>query len=98
MAALRGRIQDAGMRNQSGLVRFGIFGLALGAGAVTGSLLVPGEIGALLRGYGAMLIPAALYLFAGLAIRGFVGRNQPHLAATPHRPTGSAGDTSSFRL
>lgn len=63
------RAHHAGMRNLSGLVKFGLAGIALGTAAVVGSLLVPGEFGALLRGYGAMLLPAAAYLFAGLGLR-----------------------------
>lgn len=63
------RAHHARMRNLSGLARFGLAGLALGTIAIVASFFVPGEIGALLRGYGAMLLPAAAYLFAGLGLR-----------------------------
>ena len=57
------------MRNLSGLVTFGLAGLILGVAAVAAGFLISGEVGALLRGYGAMLLPAAAYLFAGLGLR-----------------------------
>lgn len=75
------RAHHALMRNLSGLVKFGLAGVALGTAAVVGSLFVPGELGALLRGYGAMLLPAAAYLFAGLGLR--------HILAS-HRDEGPA--------
>lgn len=62
------------MRNLSGLARLGIAGLALAAAAGAIGLLVPGEVGALLRGYGAMLVPAVVWLFAGLALRHVAAR------------------------
>ena len=58
------------MEQRNGLARLGIAGIALACVAVVGGLVVPGEVGALLRGYGAMLIPAVAWLFAGLALRG----------------------------
>ena len=57
------------MEQRNGLARLGVAGIGLAAVAVAGGLLVPGEVGALLRGYGAMLIPAVAWLFAGLALR-----------------------------
>ena len=66
-----------GMRNLSWLARSGIAGLALGIIAIGASLVLPGEVGALLRGYGAMLLPAAAYLFAGLGVRHLIGHRQP---------------------
>lgn len=70
------------MRNLSGLARLGIAGLSLAAAAGGAGLFVPGEVGALLRGYGAMLVPAALWLLAGLAVR--------HVAARRARPAPAA--------
>ena len=77
------RAHHAHMRNLSGLARFGLAGLALGTLAIVASFIVPGEMGALLRGYGAMLLPAAAYLFAGLALRHFLAgqRNESHARA-----------------
>lgn len=66
------------MSNMSGLGRLGVVGLGLAAAAVGAGLFVPGEVGALMRGYGAMLVPAVLWLFAGQAVR--------HLAARRQRP------------
>ena len=57
------------MEQRNGLARLGLAGTGLAALAVLGGTLVPGEVGALLRGYGAMLIPAVAWLFAGLALR-----------------------------
>lgn len=70
------------MHNLSGLARLGIAGLALAAAAVGAGLLVPGAVGALLRGYGAMLVPAVAWLFAGLALR--------HVSARRGRPAPAA--------
>ena len=74
MASRRDRRHDACMHNISGLARLGIGGLAVAAAAVAAGLLVPGELGALLRGYGAMLLPAVTWLFAGVAVRHLVAR------------------------
>lgn len=65
----------AEMRPRSGLARLGACGLVLAAAALIGGALVPGDGGALLRGYGAMLGPAVAWLYAGLALR----------AVLPHR-------------
>lgn len=65
------------MQNLSGLARLGIGGLALAAAAVTAGFMIPGELGALLRGYGAMLLPAVTWLFAGVAARHMVTRRHP---------------------
>ena len=84
MAAATGRTHHMAMRNLSGLARFGLAGLVLGAVAVTASVLIPGEFGALLRGYGAMLLPAAAYLFAGLGLRHLLAhRDGDERTATP---------------
>lgn len=73
-----------GMHNFSGLARLGIGGLALAAAAVTAGFLAPGELGALLRGYGAMLLPAVTWLFAGAALRHMVARRR----TVAHTPSG----------
>lgn len=73
------------MRNLSWIARFGIAGLALGCAAVGASVALPGEFGALLRGYGAMLLPAAAYLFVGLAVRHLVGHRHPAQERAPLR-------------
>ena len=73
------------MRNLSWLARTGIAGLVLAVIAIGASLILPGEFGALLRGYGAMLLPAAAYLFAGLAVRHLMGQRQPARERSPLR-------------
>lgn len=62
------------MRPLSGLARIALFGVVLTAGALGGGLLLPGEVGALLRGYGAMLVAAVAWLSAGLALRATLAR------------------------
>ena len=81
------------MRNISGLARLGIGGLILAAAAVITGFLVPGELGALMRGYGAMLLPAVTWLFAGVAVRYVVARRHAD-ARTPARVVLSARDGS----
>ena len=81
------------MRNISGLARLGIGGLALAATAVAAGFLVPGELGALLRGYGAMLLPAVTWLFAVVAVRHVVTRRRAE-AHTPSRVMLSARNGS----
>jgi len=81
------------MRNISGLAQLGIVGMVLAAGAVMAGFLVPGELGALLRGYGAMLLPAVTWLFAGVAVRHFVARRNAE-ARTPSRVMVSARNGS----
>ena len=62
------------MRHLSGLARIAVFGVVLSGCALGGGLLVPGEVGALLRGYGAMLVTAVAWLAAGLALRTMLAR------------------------
>jgi hypothetical protein len=47
----------------------GVGGLALGTLALLGGTAIGGEIGPLAAGYGILVLVAALYLVAGLAIR-----------------------------
>jgi hypothetical protein len=93
MAPMTHARHHAAMRNISGLARLGIGGLALAGAAVTTGFLVPGELGALLRGYGAMLLPAVTWLFAGVAVRHIVSRRHAE-ARTPSRVMLSARDGS----
>ena len=80
------------MRPRSGLARLGAIGLALAAAAFAGGILVPGDVGALLRGYGAMLVPAVAWLYAGIGLRAVL----PHggAAATRGKSVISARDGS----
>jgi hypothetical protein len=71
------------MRYPSGLARIALLGLALAVGALVGGLLIPGEVGALLRGYGAMLVPAVAWLYAGLGLRSMLARRSGAVQRTP---------------
>jgi hypothetical protein len=51
-----------------------IAGLALGSVAMVGGTAIGGELGPLAAGYGLLIVVAALYLVAGLAIRERVWR------------------------
>lgn len=86
MAPVRPGTDDAGMQHLSGLARLGILGVALAAVAVMGSFAVPDEVGGLLRGYGAMLVPAVVWLFAGLALRNVAARRSTHGASATRAP------------
>ncbi len=86
-------VHHACMRNISGLARLGIGGLVMAVGAVVTGFLVPGELGALLRGYGAMLLPAVTWLFAGVAVRHTIARRHAD-ARTPSRVMISARNGS----
>jgi 4-hydroxybenzoate polyprenyltransferase len=62
-----------------------LVGLALGSLSIVGGTAIGGEIGPLAVGYGLLVILAALYLLAGLAIRQRVWRriNPPKRTALP---------------
>ena len=93
MAPAFGSAHHARMRNISGLAQLGMGGLVLAAGAVVAGFMIPGELGSLLRGYGAMLLPAVTWLFAGVAVRHLVGRRHAD-ARTPSRIMVSARNGS----
>ena len=61
------------MQREHILRRFGIIGLAIGFGALAAGP-VAGELGSMLAGYGSLVLLAAAYLLAGLAIRDRVRR------------------------
>lgn len=66
-------------------------GLGLGSLSVVGGTVLGGELGPLLAGYGFLVVLAALYMAAGLAIRQRVWRRlaRPLLARpTPDRLAG----------
>lgn len=81
------------MRHLSRLAWLGIAVIALGTAMVIASLAVPGAFGALLRGYGVMLFPAAAWLFGGLYVRGVLARRKTQ-QRTPARVVSSPGDGS----
>ena len=86
------------MQHLSGLARLGILGVALAAITVIGSFAVPDEVGALMRGYGAMLVPAVVWLFAGLALRNVATRRSTDgtsAARTPLRISARDGSLHS---
>ncbi len=72
------------MHKLSGMMRLGLAGLAVAAAVIGASFVVPGDLGALLRGYGAMLVPAACWLLGGVAVRALVARRPAE--ARPRRP------------
>lgn len=92
MATTAGVPQHGGMRPRTGLARLGAVGVALAAAALAGGILVPGEVGALLRGYGAMLVPAVAWLYAGIGLRAVLPRRGA--AATRGKVVISARDGS----
>ncbi len=82
----------AEMQPRSGLARLGACGLVLAAAALIGGALVPGDVGALLRGYGAMLVPAVAWLYAGLVLRAVLPHRQHE--TSPAKVSISARDGS----
>jgi hypothetical protein len=66
--------------------------MVLAAAALAGGMFVPGDVGALLRGYGAMLVPAVAWLYAGIGLRTVLPRRGT--AATRGKVVISARDGS----
>ena len=85
------------MQHLSGLTRLGILGVALAALTVIGSFAVPDEVGALMRGYGAMLVPAVVWLFAGLALRNIASRRSTDAPVPARAPLRISARDGSLR-
>jgi predicted membrane protein len=71
-----------------------IAGLALGSVAMVGGTAIGGELGPLAAGYGLLVVVAALYLVAGLAIRERVWRR----VARPSNPSARADRLAGRRV
>jgi hypothetical protein len=97
MAPVRPRTDDAAMQHLSGLARLGILGVVLATVAVIGSFAVPDEVGALMRGYGAMLVPAVVWLFAGLALRNIATRRSTDTRTPARAPLRISARDGSLR-
>jgi uncharacterized membrane-anchored protein len=72
---------------------FATSGLITGLVLMVGGSLVTAELASLARGYGLLIVLAAVYLAAGLAIRARMSRRSP--APARLRRTGAASHSSS---
>ena len=71
------------------LWRFAVAGLTAGLVLMIGGSLMANELAPLARGYGLLVVLAALYLAAGLAIRARLGRRSPAAARLSRRGASS---------
>ncbi len=75
------------------LWRFAVSGLTAGLVLVIGGSLVVSDLAPLARGYGLLIVVAAVYLVAGLTVRARMSRRSPTRAGV--RRSGAASHSSS---